>query len=247
MKPYYEDGQVTIYHGDSREIMPTLPDASVAAVLTDPPYSDHTHNSARTNKRTKTGNGSAQRALSGGQTTFGSISLENLTVAFTECGRITKGWVVSTLDTQHSAHFTIGHEVPGLRLLRTGVWVKTNPMPSISGDRPGQGWEAIAYFHRNDTKPKWNGGGRAGNWVLPTVQKAGHPTSKPVEMVGDWVRLFTNPGDTVFDPFAGSGTTLRAAVDNGRKAIGVEIDEAYCELIAKRLSQGTLDLFGGAA
>lgn len=243
-EPYYQDDLVTLYHGDCLEVMAGMVDLSVKAVLTDPPYSDHTHNSARTNKRTATGNGSAQRALSGGQSSFDSISLESLSASFAECGRVSQGWLVSTLDTIHSAHLMVGHEIPGMRLLRSGVWVKTNPMPSISGDRPGQGWEAIAYLHRTDVKPKWNGGGKAGNYILPTVQSAGHPTSKPLPMISDWVRLFSDHGDTIFDPYAGSGTTLRAAVDNGRKAIGVEGEEKYCELIAKRLTQQAFDLEG---
>ena len=69
---------------------------------------------------------------------------------------------------------------------------------------------------------------------------------KPLRMVGDWVRLFSQPGDVVLDPFAGSGTTLRAAVDNGRTAIGVELDQGYCETIVKRMDQGVLD-FGEAS
>ena len=71
-------------------------------------------------------------------------------------------------------------------------------------------------------------------------------TEKPLGLLGRLLGLHSRPGDVVLDPFAGSGTTLRAAVNAGRRAIGIEIDERYCELIVGRLAQGVLD-FGGAA
>jgi site-specific DNA-methyltransferase (adenine-specific) len=140
------------------------------------------------------------------------------------------------------------HDDPptGLRLLRIGVWTKSNPMPQVSGDRPGQGWESIAFLHRDDVKPAWNGGGRSSVWHLPVEQNQGHPTAKPLVMVREWVRLFSNPGDLILDPFLGSGTTLRAAKDEGRRGVGIELDRRYCDLAASRLAQDVLD-FGGAA
>ena len=76
----------------------------------------------------------------------------------------------------------------------------------------------------------------------PRVNGTAHPTVKPLDLMRWLVRLLTPPGGVVLDPFAGSGTTLLAAVDEDRRAIGVELEERYCEIIAKRLTQGALDL-----
>ena len=75
------------------------------------------------------------------------------------------------------------------------------------------------------------------------AERVGHPTQKP-ERVMSW-SLSVGPYErTILDPFMGSGTTLVAAKRLGRKAIGIEIEEKYCEIAAKRLAQGALDLFG---
>lgn len=235
MTPYYADNLVTLYHGDCRELLAELPDGSVDAVITDPPYSERTHTNARATTWDGVRNG----------VEFAAIDDAALRGVLADCGRVSQRWVIATVDYRHA--FAYDAAPPsGLRSLRIGVWTKSNPMPQLTGDRPAQGWEAIAFMHRADVRPKWNGGGRPAVWHGPTVSAGDHPTAKPLSMVGDWVRLFTDHGDTVLDPFAGSGTTLRAAIDNGRKAIGCEIDERYCELIAKRVSQTAID-FGGVA
>jgi site-specific DNA-methyltransferase (adenine-specific) len=243
MKPYYADESVTLYHGDCREILPTLGDRSFDCVITDPPYSNWTHENVRSNSDRARGHGN--RVLSG-SLGFDSITDDDLRTALVDCGRITRRWLISNLDYRHAFRYT-DDPPAGLRLLRIGVWIKTNPMPQISGDRPGQGWEAIAFLHRVDTKPSWHGKGRSSVWTLPVGQERnGHPTTKPLPMIRDWVRLFTDARDSILDPFAGSGTTLRAAKDEGRYAVGIEVDEQHCEIAAKRLAQGVLD-FGGVA
>ena len=227
MGPYYQDEYVTLYHGDCLEILDSLPVAK--AIITDPPYSEATHGNAKSNK----GKGHGTK-----QITFDALA--DPVELFQKLAPLTESWIIANVDYKHA--FQLDATPPeGLKTLRVGVWLKTNPMPQISADRPAPGWEAIAYMHRSDVKPKWNGGGKHGNYILPTAQGTGHPTSKPVSMVSDWVRKFTNPGDLILDPFAGSGSTLIAARDEGRKAIGVELEEKYCEIIAKRLDQQVID------
>ena len=229
--PYFQDESVTLYHGDCREVMATLADTSVDAVITDPPYSAATHKGART--RTI---GAQSKEL----VDFDEWTPEVMRSTFDELGRIARRWVVATMDWRHVAQLA---ETPPahLRFIRFAVWVKPNSTPQLTGDRPAQGWEAIACLHREDVKLAWNGGGKRGVWIENTVNAIDHPTAKPLPLVADWVRLFSHPGDTILDPFAGSGTTLVAAKYEGRQAIGVEIDERYCEVAAKRLSQGVLN------
>lgn len=242
--PYYQDDHVTLYHCDNRELFSSMDTRSVDCVITDPPYGENTHKNVRSNSSSARAGGN--HVLHGLRRDFGHIGVEELHTSLSECGRVTRGWVIATMDYHHT--FTMEKAPPeGLKLMRLGVWLKTDPMPQISGDRPAPGWESIAYLHRVDARSKWNGGGKHGNWHGPKEQGGLHPTAKPVAMIANWLRLFTNHGDTVFDPWAGSGSTLLAAKSNGRRAIGAEIDEAYCEVIAKRCQQEVLDIFGGAA
>lgn len=234
MKLYYQDDSVTLYHGRCQELMSGL--TEVDHVITDPPYSSETHKGARTRTR-----GAESDVL----VTFDEWTDADLSDVFGELGRICKGWVVATMDWRHVARLA---EAPpeGLRFARFGVWVKPNSTPQLTGDRPAQGWEAVAILHSTGKRMAWNGGGKRGVWTANTINAVDHPTAKPLPLVSEWVRQFTNPGETILDPVAGSGTTLLAAKAEGRKAIGAEVSEKYCETIAKRLSQGVLDLFGAA-
>ena len=233
MKPYYESELVTLYHADSFEVMSTMEEESIDCVITDPPFTERTHKGARKNT-----NKGVQDLI-----TFDSFTEEQLYSSFEKLGKITKGWVVSSLDYHHAFKFE-DSPPENLRQMRIGVWVKKNATPQISGDRPAQGWEAISYLHRKDKKAVWNGGGHHGNYVTNIPTATGHPTPKSLTMLSSFVERFTNLGDTILDPFAGGGTTLVAARNLGRKVIGVELDEKYCELIANRLSQEAFD-FGG--
>lgn len=232
MSLYYQDDYITLYHANSFEVMASMGDQSIDAIITDPPYSERTHQ--------KASKPVANGKVSHGIDTFASFTDERLYQAFDEMARLTRGWIISTLDYNHAFRFE--NEPPkGMRQMRIGVWVKNNPTPQISGDRPAQGWEAISYLYKKDLRAWWNAGGSHGNYVSNLATPTGHPTPKPISMVSSFVERFTKPDETILDPFAGGGTTLIAARNLGRKAIGVEIEEKYCELIAKRLSQETFD------
>jgi site-specific DNA-methyltransferase (adenine-specific) len=227
MTPYYEHAGITIYHGDCREILPHL--HKVDAVITDPPFSDNTHDNAKSNR-----GGSGAKA----------IDFKAIDSLLRDLGPLCDGWVIANMDWRHIAQLEFTPN-SAFELVRFGVWVKTNPMPQISADRPANGWDGIAYMYPRGKKKQWEGGGCHGNWIGPVVTDGAHPTGKPVEMVQTWVMRFTPLKGTILDPFMGSGTTLVAAKNLGRKAIGIEIEERYCEIAAKRLSQEVFD-FGGA-
>ncbi len=109
-------------------------------------------------------------------------------------------------------------------------------------------WEPVLFW--GDTKPQKGCRVdviRAGIVPIPDSSLGGHPCPKPDLWAIGLVEMLSERSDTVLDPFMGSGTTLVAAKRLGRKAIGIELEEKYCEIAAKRLAQGALDLFGEAS
>ena len=221
MKPYYDHAGITIYHGDCMKLLPNL---QADICITDPPYSEKTHAGARS------GNAVDEKMIH-----FSSITedaFDDITQALLVS---VQRWIVMTCEWRHAA--LLEEKFPD-SFIRNGVWVKPNGAPQFTGDRPGTGWEAVALLHRPGKK-RWNGGGHHAVWTY-AIEHGAHPTQKPLPLIKRWVADFSEPGETILDPFIGSGTTLVAAKNLGRKAIGIEIDERYCEMAARRLQQEML-------
>lgn len=127
------------------------------------------------------------------------------------------------------------------------VWIKRPAGFNFDNDQRSYSVAEMAwtdYGHKPRTMHfTWDGGMRAGE---PSNREFSHPAQKPLELMRWCIGLCPIETGLVLDPFAGSGTTLRAAKDLGRKAVGIEIEERYCEIAAKRMGQEVLDL-GDAA
>ena len=217
-------GDATLYLGDCREILPTL--APVDVVITDPPYGEQTHDGARTHPENRYGKDTVIRKL----ITFDHISPTDFVQSASYLCSLARRWVVMTCEWRYM-HLL---DEAGL-LVRFGVWIKRNGAPQFTGDRPGTGWEAISFLHR-DGKKRWNGGGRHGVYDIPKISGK-HPTQKPDKLIRQFVTDFSDEGETVLDPFMGSGTTGVAALQLGRKFIGIEIDPKYFDIACRRIEE----------
>ena len=235
MKPYYEQGGITIYHGDCRDIMPTL--EPVDLVLTDPPYVGL---SGGTEHK---GVGLAKRYQS--SKAVGDPWEASLDWVQAASGRATLGVLV------FCSHANLPETAMAFAALkRVGLisWHKRNSPLAVNNvprfteeyvwlfsKAPGLQWKIFKSTLIDI--PKLATGFCATERLVDSDGVALHPTQKPVELIK---RLLAIGGETILDPFMGSGTTLRAAKDLGRRAIGIEIEERYCEIAAKRLSQEVL-------
>lgn len=224
----YIGGQRLIL-GDSREVLAELD--AVDHVITDPPYSDNTHKMAKTNK----GSGHGKKLVS-----FEALSPEQFLGVAEACLEVAKAWVVMTCDYSHAALL-----YPRQEFVRLGAWVKPNPMPQISADRPGQGFETVAILHAGKVRKQWNRGGGAGVWTFPVHCGAQVPTQKPLGLISAFVQDFTQAGEAILDPFMGSGTTLVACAKMGRSGIGIEANPLHFEVACRRVEEATRqpDLF----
>jgi len=214
MTPYYERDGITIFHGDCRDILPTLP--PVDLVLTDPPYGMKwdgriTRGPNGTGKEGPTRNYGA--TIVGDDTPFDP----RLVMAM--------GWKVIIWGFHH-----FSDRLPCGSVL---VWLKR--------------YESGFGSFLSDADLAWMMGG-CGVYCYRDLSLQGesderlHPTQKPLPLMRWCIERAGDNVTTILDPFMGSGTTLRAAKDLGRRAIGIEIEEKYCEIAVKRLSQEVLAL-----
>ena len=222
--------------GDCLEGLAALPDKSVDHVITDPPFTQRTSENARRSRC------NAERAIDreGRFIDFDGI----VPGAFVpELLRVSRRWVIAFCALEQLGEYAEAAGASGW--IRSGVWIKDNGAPQFTGDRPAQGSEGVAIMHP-EGKKRWNGGGKRATWtgsVEKDAREIGHPTPKPVALMEALVRDFTDPGETILDPFAGSGTTGVAAVRLGREFIGWERDPKYHAIAAKRLA-GTKEQLG---
>lgn len=234
MKPYYEDSACTIFLGDCREIMPQL--GSVDHVITDPPYSERTHKGHDRSASYDEGFGrdSAARKKLG----YNALSESDVAVLSGLFTNTCSGWIVWMTD--HVLAPSIERSLSELKRCTFA------PLPfyapgsrcRLQGDGPSC-WTIWLVVARTANQNRWGtlpGGYVAEEGWRDRLHMGGKPLRLMTALVGDYSR----EGDTILDPFMGSGTTLRAAKDLGRKAIGIELEEKYCEIAARRLAQEVL-------
>lgn len=208
MKPYYADEFVTLYHGDCREVQPSIGQHSL---VTDPPY------------------GLGER-WAGGTWAAGPAYAD------------VREWDSETFDVAVVLAFVADAEsaviwggnyyaLPPTRCWL--IWSKVNAVPTMAAVE--MAWTNL---HRPTAEFR--------EVINPDGNNSRvHPTQKPLSVM-EWSLRFAASHLPVFDPFAGSGTTLVAAKNLARRAVGIELNERYCEAAARRLSQSVLD-FGGVA
>jgi len=238
MTPYYSDNLVTLYHGDCREVLPRLDPGSIDLVLADPPY-----------------------GIDGAVVRKNATLIEDWSDAEHNvlCDSRWRYAAVRTLD-QTGAYFaeffggfarldaTLA-ETRGCALIpwRFYSLVKTAPPPTPRPTMMSGIELALVSFVG---KRPWHGGQHPDRWIGLTPNRLGqgvHPTQKPLGCIRAMIRALAPVGGAVCDPFVGSGTTLIAARDLRCRPIGIEIEERYCEIAARRLSQGVLDFGVGVS
>lgn len=237
MTPYYDEDGITIYHGDALDVLTAL--SGVDVVVTSPPYN------LNGDGWTTGGAGKEWARLGDGYGIHGDDMPHAEYVAW-QRSVLSACW--GTLSDDGAIFYNHkpiarGNEVrlplelnPGLPLRQVIVWDRGSGFcRNLTHFVPTHEW--ILLFAR----PAFRLTTRSVDdvWRIPFETGGEHPAPFPLKLASR--AIGSTSAATVLDPFMGSGTTLRAAKDLGRKAIGIELSERYCEIAAQRLAQGVLD------
>lgn len=272
-KPFYEDGSVTIYHGDCREILPEI--KGVGCTVTSPPYwrqrlyGNHgmEHGAEETPEAYVDDMAELFGTVHAAASEDGSLWL-NLGDKYAagglggggnrgdrKCwqGIAGRNGFRNAPDGYKPKDLTLLPFKVAERLRADGwylrqviVWAKPSGVEPLRADRPSVSHEYVFQLTKSERSNVVSPGESWWNlsvWNIRSDGAGDHPAAMPYELAR---RMVVSGSGTVLDPFMGSGTTLRAAKDLGRKAIGIDLDEGYCEIAAERCSQEVLDL-GAAA
>ncbi|MBK9446156.1 MAG: site-specific DNA-methyltransferase [Betaproteobacteria bacterium] len=227
----------------------SLADKSVDHVITDPPYESEAHTLQR-----RIFNGGEDRGggIKSAPLDFGAIDKDTRGAVAVEIARVGRRWAVVFCQAEAVSLWRDALAAGGAKWRRACVWVKPNGQPQMTGDRPGMGYESMACAWCSDGRSSWNAGGKHGVYTHAVDANFSrvvreHPTQKPRPLMEALVRDFTDPGELVCDPFAGSGTTGVACIRLGRRFVGWERDPKYHAIAVKRLSQAReqLRMFDG--
>lgn len=231
------DGQCETRHVDCRKArgLPDLDDLSVDVMISDPPYDPESH----ANQRAGAGRGRVVKTRVVG---FEALSDADRRLIAVQAARVVRRWVVLFCSIEDVRAWRDDLELAGLDYVQTMVWYKPGAAPQFNGKGPAQACEAIVVAHQPGRR-HWNGGGRHGYFEHPPVRSRGdvdgwprvHETQKPIALMRELIELFSDKGELVLDPFAGSGTTGAAALELGRSFLGMERRDLDVKRARRRL------------
>ena len=219
-------GDATLYLGDCREILPAL---AVDHIISDPPYEDELHKAMGRIRR----NDGQEMVQDLG---FDGVNADRAEIA-ERCVVSSAGWVILFTLAEGVRAWRDDIQAAGGKWDTTCFWVKPDASPRFNGQGPARGAECFVTAWAGKGYRRWNAGGKRGIYThcVNTGRQGEHPTEKPVPLMSELVSDFTRPGETICDPFMGSGTTGVACAKLGRKFIGVERDPKWFGLACRRI------------
>jgi len=230
---------ITIYHGDYRDAGVLTADH----IITDPPYEDELHDAmGRDVDRFRNDGGHVSGKLG-----FAGINTDRAIIA-ADMAKVSAGWALVFSLAEGVRAWRDDLQAAGAKWDTTLAWIKPDSRPRFNGQGAARGFECICTVWCGRGYRSWNGGGKRGIYTHLTnggSRHGLHPTEKPLALMCELLIDYTKPGDLIFDPFMGSGTTGVACIRLGRRFIGCEIDPAYYQAAKIRMEQALLqaDMF----
>lgn len=226
-------GDCTLYLGDCLKVMSVLP--CVHHVISDPPYEASLHDSKNSLRGpVRVDAGPDLKGLD-----FAPIDAIRADVV-SSAERLCLGWFIAFCTVEGVAKWADAINPSTLKYKRACVWVKPDSTPQLNGQGPAQGAECFVTAWAGRGHARWNSGGKRGVYthcVNGPHRHGEHPTEKPASLMREIILDFTAPGETVLDPFMGSGTTGVACARLGRKFIGIELNPRWHDIACRRIEQ----------